>query len=519
MRATKVLAAGVLVLALVTGCQSSPGANSTAPDTGDGHDEIGSNQPQLGSSDWQMHDSQVAGPMELAGYADHVSVRSGEPFRLFVTSSAGAYTVRAFRIGWYAGAGAKLIWTSPSIPGKAQPQPILTKDRMITAANWSPTLTVQTKGWPAGSYLLLLRATNGKEKYVPLVVRSDSARDAVLIVSGVNTDEAYNAWGSYSLYHGPRKSAAKRSLMVTFDRPYDLNGARGMLTDNVPLVQQAERSGVRLAYATSVDLQADPGMLKGAKAIVFGGHDEYWTLPARAAITRARDAGTNLAFMGANSVFWRVRYGPDAHGANRIMIGYKDAKLDPSHNAPDTTVHWRAAPYPDPENSLTGMLYECFPAKGAFTVLDPNFFLFAGTGAGVGSAYAGLIGDEADRAYPIAGTPANLQVVAHSPITCGPKHTISDASYYTVPSGAGVFTTGTIEWVRALQGPDPENNVGQPSVDFARQVTQNLFKALAEGPLGRKHPAVGNLPSLHNQASTSTGTGGRVGPSKGPVHP
>ena len=37
------------------------------------------------------------------------------------------------------------------------------------------------------------------------------------------------------------------------------------------------------------------------------GHDEYWTPAMRREVTRARDAGTNLAFLGANTMYWRVR--------------------------------------------------------------------------------------------------------------------------------------------------------------------------------------------------------------------
>ncbi|GAA3116777.1 hypothetical protein JOF29_006129 [Kribbella aluminosa] len=520
MGAARTLAAGVLVLAVASACQgstnkaSNDGGPTSAPTSGT------SSSPVKADEQWRIPVRQVAGPLELAGYADQVSVRSGQSFRLFVTSPAGDFTVRAFRIGWYGGAGAKLIWTSADLPRKAQPKQILTKDRMITAINWSPTTTVQTKGWPAGSYLLLLRASNGaskgKETYVPIVVRSDTARGAVLIVSGVNTDQAYNGWGGYNLYvGGPKHTHDQRSLMVTFDRPYGYNPARGVLHDNLPLVQLAERSGVRLAYATSVDLQADPGLLNGARGIVFGGHDEYWSLPMRAAVTKARDAGTNLAFLGANSVYRRMRYAADPHGPNRIIVDYKDAGLDPIHNAPDTTVNWRQNPHANPENSLVGMLYECFPASGAFTVHDPNFFLFAGTGAKAGSAYPGLVGNEADRAYPIKGTPANLQVVAHSPTTCAKRHTFSDSTYYTVKSGAGVFATGSIEWVRALLGPDAKYGSGPASVAFAQKVTLNLFTALAAGPMGRTHPAVGNLASVHDLPTTSTGTGGPIGNAPG----
>jgi hypothetical protein len=464
-----------------------------------------------GTTDWRLSPSRLAGPMELAGYADRVSARSGESFRLYATSTAGAFTVRAFRIGWYGGKGGRLVWTSSTVPGKRQAAPTVASDRMVTA-NWQPSLTVPTTGWPAGTYLLLLAAANGKEKYVPITVRSDSARGALVIVNAVNTYQAYNEWGGYSLYDGPGSSFAKRSYRVSFDRPYDHDGAHRLVESELRLIQLAERTGVSLAYLTSLDLDIDPAALAGARGVVSTGHDEYWTRGMRAAVTKARDAGTNLAFMGANAVYWRVRYETGRLGPRRVLAGYKDAAADPVKNRPDTTVKWRSRPFPDPENSLTGMLYECFPGDGAFTVVDPGFFLYAGTGAAKGSSYAGLVGTEIDRAYPIAGTPGDLQVVAHSPATCGPgRHTFSDATYYTTRSGAGVFTTGSMEWTRALQGPDSKHGVGAASVAFAQKVTQNLIVAMAAGPMGRTHPSHGNLAALHASSSTSTGTGGSVG--------
>jgi hypothetical protein len=42
-------------------------------------------------------------------------------------------------------------------------------------------------------------------------------------------------------------------------------------------------------------------------------------------------------------------------------------------------------------------------------------------------------------------------------------------------------------------------------------VTTNLVTAMAEGPLGRHHPASANLASVGDSSSTSTGTGGPVG--------
>jgi hypothetical protein len=427
-----------------------------------------------------------------------------------VSSTDGDFTVRAFRIGWYGGKGGRQVWASPTVPGRPQALPTLAPGRMVTT-NWRPSLTVPTTGWPAGTYLLLLTAANGRQKYVPMTVRSDSTRGRVVIVNAVTTYQAYNSWGGYSLYKGPGHSFATRSYRVSFDRPYDGNGAEELMNFEHAAIMRAERSGLAPAYLTSRDLDADPAVLAGARGIISLGHDEYWSTRMRFAVTKARDAGTNLAFLGANAVYWRVRFEAGPHGAGRVLVGYKSATTDPLKNQPDTTVKWRSRPDAEPENSLTGMLYECFPAQGAFVVYRPEFFLFAGTGARRGSSYPGLVGTEIDRAYPIAATPRDLEVVAHSPAACGPRrHTFSDATYYTTRSGAGVFDTGSMLWVRALRGPDHKYGIGAASVSFARTVTDNLFAALAAGPMGRSHPSRSDLASIAASSSTSTGSGGPV---------
>jgi hypothetical protein len=158
------------------------------------------------------------------------------------------------------------------------------------------------------------------------------------------------------------------------------------------------------------------------------------------------------------------------------------------------------------------MLYECFPAQGALVVHDPGSFLFRGTGAGRGTTYAGLVGTEIDRAYPVSGTPRNLQVLAHSPVACGPSlRTYSDMTYYSTPSGAGVFATGSMLWDMAVAGRNSTYGIDDRSVAFARTVTRNLLSAMAAGPMGRQHPARGNLAALHAPSGTGTGTGGPIG--------
>ena len=458
-----------------------------------------------GTSDWRIPDSSVASDAELAGYADHTSVLPGETFGLFVTSTLGDVTVAAYRVGAYGEAGGRLVWQSQPLQGIRQPDPVVEADQMVVA-KWSKTTDIATTDWPEGSYLLKLTAS-GKSRYVPVTVRSRSTAGRLVLVNAVITYQAYNTWGGSSLYTGSDNTRAGR---VSFDRPQKGNGAQQFFGDELAVIQLAEGLGLDLAYLTSVDLDREPDVLLGASGMVSMGHDEYWTVAMRTGVEKARDSGTSLAFLGANAVYWRVRLEEGLTGDRRVLVGYKDAGADPKKNAADTTVKWRSQPLPDPENSLVGMLYECFPAYGDMVIQDPDFPLFAGTGVTKGDRIPGVVGIEIDRAYPVQGTPASLSVVAHSPVTCGAdKQTYADMTYYTT-GDAGVWATGSMMWVKVLNGPNAKYGITDTSVAFVKRVTENALVEMAKGNAHGGLATTPNLADLNASTSTATGTGGRV---------
>ncbi|GAA2743683.1 hypothetical protein GCM10009868_18430 [Terrabacter aerolatus] len=485
-----------------SGGSASSGATA-APAGGPGW--VRAENARAGTTAWRIDPAHLASETELAGYTDTVSVLPGETFGLHLSSALGPVTVRAYRLGSYGGTGAREVWASGAVPAHRQPGPA-TDGLHTVRCTWPESLRIRTDGWPEGSYLLLLEA-GGRAKYVPMVVRSRTTAGRLVLVSAVTTHQAYNQWGGYSLYKGPDKSFATRASAVTFDRPYDRNGAPLVLAYEQGVVLVAEGLDLDLAYVTSVDLHREPDLLAGAHGLVSPGHDEYWTVPMRRHVEAARDAGVNLAFLGANAVYWRARLSTDG----RLVTCYKSATADPQRGSAETTAQWRQAPHPDPENSLTGMLYEAFPAEADLVVHDPGFFLLAGTGAVRGGTYAGLVATEIDRAYPIAGTPTNLQIVAHSPVPQFRKaDTHSDMTYYSTAGGAGVFSVGTLAWTAGMRGARSRPRIDARAAAFARTVTSNLFHAMAAGPMGHAHPARGNLASVGASASTGTGTGGPV---------
>jgi len=162
-------------------------------------------------------------------------------------------------------------------------------------------------------------------------------------------------WGGYDLYNGPRgiTDYNNRSLAVSLDRPYDRQGAFMFLYHERKLIELAERLGMPLAYVTSMDIDADPHLLEGASALFSLGHDEYWTPPERASVTAARDAGMNIAFLGANCMFRRTRLASTRLGPRRLVICYKTSYLqDPEYGKDNALVtsDWREPPNADPES-------------------------------------------------------------------------------------------------------------------------------------------------------------------------
>ena len=110
-----------------------------------------------------------------------------------------------------------------------------------------------------------------------------------------------------------------------------------------------------------------------------------------------------------------------------------------------------------------------------------------------GSSFPRLVGDEADRVYPVPGTPRPLQVLSDVSYSCGGAPTSAQSTYYVHRSGAGVFATGTLRWTCALTGGCFGVRMEPRTVRFVRLVTRTVIEQFARGPLGRRFPARDNV--------------------------
>ncbi|MBR7827438.1 hypothetical protein KDK95_14060 [Actinospica sp. MGRD01-02] len=512
------LAVGALtcVLLLAAGCTGGSGGGtpaSASPDQGSAGTaagtaaasaasasgiDVAAENAKAGDRSWQIDENALGAQDAIEGYTNLASVAPGQSFKLYVSTTASSFTATAYRIGYYGGADGTKVWGSAPTKGVHQTAQSFDSSTRTVECDWQPSMTVDTSGWVPGEYLIKLVSSAGNQRYVPLLVHSTSTAGKVVLVAGITTWQAYNTWGGYSLYQGANGGYSSRAYAVSFDRPYidpdEPEGDGLFFPFDRALVSFAEQHDLPVAYETDLELETSPQLFDGARAIVSDGHDEYYSAAMRTTLTDARDQhGTNLAFLGANSIFRHIRWGSTQLGSDRLVICYKDYSIDPlaSTNPSDTTQEWRYAPDPRPENALTGSLYQCNPVDAAYVVYDPKNWIFAGTGVTQGTSFSGLVGPEYDRVVDIGTTPHPIEVLSHSPLTCQGSGSYQESSYYTVASGAGVFDAGTMRWECAL-GSQCSAHFGSAARQFVRTATLNLLTAFAQGPAGRTHPAQDN---------------------------
>jgi hypothetical protein len=291
--------------------------------------------------------------------------------------------------------------------------------------------------------------------------------------------------------------------VVSFDRPYASAynwGSADFLTHELPLISLIEELGIDTAYITDIDLHTSAldgdgslnPVLLNRTALLTTGHDEYYSTPMRATLERARDAGINLAFFGANAVYRHIRLEPNSESVPcRQLVNYRTADSDPmtAEDPQQATVQWRNAPLNQPESALIGVQYFAAGITASMKLVNTDNWVFANVDLGGSTTLRKLVTIEADGLGPSNAEPANLEVLASSPVTYRNVRYQHAMTYYSADSGAGVFATGTIGWINAL---DIAAWGDEKVSTFVRGVTTNVLQAFTAGPAGLEHPSVGN---------------------------
>jgi hypothetical protein len=418
----------------------------------------------------------------IEGYADKTSINKGSSIKFFVTTSKSTFKIEVYRMGWYNGTGARLMKTVTNLTGKKQPIPTPQPGSGLIESKWSSSYTLSTSTtWQSGAYTAKLTASDGSVGYIVFVVRDDSASADILYVLPVTTYQAYNNWGGKSLYDF--NSVDGRAYKVSYDRPYvSGEGTGGFFDSDYNTIRWLEKNGYSLTYATSVDLHGSSSIMNNRKVFLSNGHDEYWSRGMRDQVVNARDAGKDLVFLGANDMYWQVRFESSTSGStNRVQVCYKQDYLDPytDTNPSLATVNWRSWPVNQPENEVLGSMYESdFEWGTSFPWIVQNAFhwIYAGTNVKDGDAIDGLVGYEYDKVFDNGYTPTGTAVLSASPVVDGHgMSSIANGTLYTAKSQARVYNAGTIYWPWKLD----DNEFTSRGADArVQRMTANILQAM-----------------------------------------
>jgi hypothetical protein len=494
-------------------------ATSLGPD-GVRSSAIAAENARRGTLAWRI--APGTSPTAIEGFANLTYAAVGSTVRFYVTTDAPTFRATAYRMGWYQGLGARQIWTSPVERGAAQSEcPLDAATNTVGCDNWRVSFVMKvTPSFAPGDYLIKLVAGPREASYVPLTVWDPTSTAAYVIMNRSLVEQGWNTYGGYSFYGGEGPCiidttaypACNRARVVSFDRPYSSGfGASDFLTNEYPLVQLVEKEGLDVTYITDVTLNEHPNILMNHRALLSLDHDEAWTYTQRLAVHDAVAHGVNVVYFGAAAMVRHVRLEPSPLGPDREEVDYRNAAEDPLDgvgNPMEVTANtWNDPPADWPPTSQIGVEYSGYLHPGdyvPFVVADAASWVFRGIGLRDGSALPGVIGSDFDRVTSSAQTPANLMILAHSPIPAG-EATISggtwdgvsysDMVYFTDPtSNAGVIDTGDNTWIGDLR-PCQVQTSGCSRRALSK-ITNNILRLFGQGPAGELEPSTSNLRSI-----------------------
>ncbi len=373
----------------------------------------------------------------IAAFTAPHSAKPGEKLSFHVASNDGRYDLKLYRLGWYGGAGGRLVYEKDGISAPQQS----TKYEPSTAGTtgtWEASHEVVVPDeWRSGMYAAVATSTNNFQSLAPFWVRSPKPNAPIIAESGLLTAQAYNNINGLSLYGGASAVSLDRQLR-------DCWGAGDIFRYELPFIRFAEKEGIDMDYQADLDTQNDEEAFVGRSLIAMVGHHEYYTMEMKRRLEQAVKNGTNVALFGSNACYWRINLEDTIFGKNRKVVC--DRKTMAGPNMPKSQFRNQG----EHEAALFGVAYEQTSKGDDWVVANENHWAFKDSGFKNGDAIKHGIGPEFDTIFD--GVPAGVgrEILAASVVNKGPGQGHSYSCLTTHESGAQVFTTGSLEWAQAL---------------------------------------------------------------------
>ncbi len=427
-----------------------------------------------------------AAPYPLEGYATESSVMHGDTLQLHVRSERPRYNISIWR------QARTLVFVQQVGDAVGHVPP--TAAHAWEGCDWPVTNSIRVDpSWKPGAYVARLDAPN-VFIWIPFVVRPRVAgtHGSILVQLSTNTWQAYNRYGGKSLYGAFEPGLEGKAERVSFHRPYNYfgqNGSGQLFSWEAPFIAFLESFGYDYEVCTNIDVHRNPALLSHYRLFCSVGHDEYYSKEMFDALERSVDAGGNLAFFSANSMWWQIRYENDEH----TIVCYKSSGRDPLLHVDNArvTTNWHVPPLLRPPARLMGVYYNGSSGipTGGYQVVDPRHWVFQGVQVDSGQTFGNpMVGFEVDART--SDSPVGLDVIARTEL---PDHNDADvlrpsemvyyertpAYGFATPHGGKVFAGGTVNYALGLMpawnGPLQVRGRADP---VARAVTVNVLDRL-----------------------------------------
>jgi len=478
---------------------------------------------ELTGSPASVWDIAGSGSPTIQGFATDISYNKGEIAHFKIKTTAPAYTIKVYRLGYYGGNGARFQGDGVVTAILPQTQPSCMTDfvdasnpgtGLLDCGNWAESAHWQIPNDAvSGIYIAKLTRTDDAtaSSHITFVVRDDTSHSDLLFQTSDATWQAYNIYGDTdmngkSLYRGVSGTKASK---VSYNRPFltrSGNGGGGAMEDwlfnsEYPMIRFLEKNGYDVTYTTDIDSDRNGILIRNHKVFMSVGHDEYWSKGMRTNVTAARNLGTNLAFFSGNEVYWKTRYEKsisDNLTDYRTMVCYKEGSQGENQcngKCDETTTEWTGlwrsgCEFPEsdgcnPENLLSGQLsWDGFTG----TMEVPSDYkrlrfwrntsiagLSDGATATLTTNTLGYEWNPEQESYR-STYPAG-RIILSKTIVNGKTHHLS---LYKHSNGALVFGAGTVQWSWGLDNVHDRGN--EPVSTAMQQATVNLFADMGVQP-------------------------------------